>query len=104
MHTDNHAAHSAQAVNAFASTVGNHIVFGSEQYSPATAAGWQLFTHEMTPAIQQGEEHLLAVRRFCNDTKWRYVDVRRLFVFTEESMEEGAQRVVFEPNDELPGE
>ena len=85
-------------------TIGNHIVFGAEQYSPASAAGWQLFTHEMTPAIQQGEEHLLAVRRLCSDTKWRYVDERRLFGFIEESMEEGAQRVVFEPNDEPPGE
>ena len=80
-------------------------MFDSEQYSPATAAGCQLFTHEMTPAaIQQGEEHLLAVRRLCSDTKWKYVDVGRLFVFIEESLDEGTQWVVFEPNDEPPGE
>ena len=44
-----------KVVNAFASTVGNHIVFGAEQYSPATVAGWQLFTHEMMHVIQQGK-------------------------------------------------
>ena len=32
------------------------------------------------------------------DAKWRYVNVRRLFVFIEESIDEGTQWVVFEPN------
>jgi hypothetical protein len=34
------------------------------------------------------------------DTEWKYVNVRRLFIFLEESIEEGTQWVVFEPNDE----
>lgn len=34
------------------------------------------------------------------DTDWKYVPVRRLFIFVEESLDEGLQWVVFEPNDE----
>jgi phage tail sheath protein FI len=31
---------------------------------------------------------------------WKYVNVRRLFIFLEKSIDEGTQWVVFEPNDE----
>ncbi len=31
---------------------------------------------------------------------WKYVNVRRLVLFLEETIEEGTQWVVFEPNDE----
>ncbi len=34
------------------------------------------------------------------DALWKYINVRRLFIFIEESIEEGTQWVVFEPNDE----
>ncbi len=34
-----------------------------------------------------------------SDTDWKYVNVRRLFTFVEESIEDGTQWVVFEPND-----
>jgi Bacteriophage tail sheath protein len=34
-----------------------------------------------------------------SDTLWQYVNVRRLFIFIEESIDEGTQFVVFEPND-----
>ena len=34
------------------------------------------------------------------DSAWRYIPVRRLFIFVEESLEEGLQWVVFEPNGE----
>jgi phage tail sheath protein FI len=34
------------------------------------------------------------------DPLWKYINVRRLFLFVEESIEEGTQWVVFEPNDE----
>jgi phage tail sheath protein FI len=33
------------------------------------------------------------------DARWRYINVRRLFNYVEESIEEGTQWVVFEPND-----
>ena len=34
------------------------------------------------------------------DAQWKYVNVRRLFIFVEESIDEGVQWVVFEPNSE----
>jgi phage tail sheath protein FI len=38
-------------------------------------------------------------RCLTSDTQWKYVPVRRLFIFVEESLDEGTQWVVFEPND-----
>ncbi len=34
-----------------------------------------------------------------NDNEWRYVPVRRFFIFAEESIKKGSEWVVFEPND-----
>ncbi|MFD1686066.1 phage tail sheath C-terminal domain-containing protein [Halobellus litoreus] len=39
-------------------------------------------------------------RTTSSDPAWKYVNVRRLFLFVEESIDEGTQWVVFEPNDE----
>ena len=36
-----------------------------------------------------------------NDLMWKYVNVRRLLFFIKESIDEGTQWVVFEPNHEL---
>jgi phage tail sheath protein FI len=35
----------------------------------------------------------------ATDQSWRYINVRRLFIFIEESIKRGTQWVVFEPND-----
>ena len=40
-------------------------------------------------------------RCLTSDSAWKYVPVRRLFIFLEESMDEGLQWVVFEPNGEV---
>ncbi len=39
-------------------------------------------------------------RTLTSDSAWKYVNVRRLFIFVEESIDEGTQWVVFEPNAE----
>jgi phage tail sheath protein FI len=39
-------------------------------------------------------------RTMSADAQWKYVNVRRLFIFVEESIDEGVQWVVFEPNSE----
>jgi hypothetical protein len=39
-------------------------------------------------------------RTTSTNAQWRYVNVRRLFIFVEESIEESTQWVVFEPNGE----
>src|SRR5262245_17143331 len=35
-----------------------------------------------------------------SDSDWKYVNVRRLFIFVEHSIDKGTQWVVFEPNAE----
>ncbi|MFZ0388951.1 MAG: phage tail sheath C-terminal domain-containing protein [Calditrichia bacterium] len=39
-------------------------------------------------------------RTASTNSLWKYINVRRLFLFLEESIEEGTQWVVFEPNNE----
>lgn len=39
-------------------------------------------------------------RSTSSDPSWKYVNVRRLFLYLEESIEESTQWVVFEPNDQ----
>jgi hypothetical protein len=38
-------------------------------------------------------------RTMSSDPAWKYINVRRLFLFLEESIDEGSQYAVFEPND-----
>jgi phage tail sheath protein FI len=38
-------------------------------------------------------------RTLSADTEWQYINIRRLFMFIEESLYKGTQWVVFEPND-----
>jgi hypothetical protein len=54
IHSDPRAAESAQAIDARAYTVGNHIAFSRGQYSPGTPAGKELITHELAHVVQQG--------------------------------------------------
>jgi hypothetical protein len=53
VHSGAPAAESAAAVNALAYTRGNHIVFGSGQYAPASIFGRRLLGHELTHTVQQ---------------------------------------------------
>lgn len=39
-------------------------------------------------------------RTLSSDPEWKYINVRRLLLYLEESIEEGTQWVVFEPNDQ----
>lgn len=39
-------------------------------------------------------------RTLSSNTLWKYINVRRLFIMLEESIEKGTQWVVFEPNDQ----
>lgn len=41
-----------------------------------------------------------AARTTSQDPLWKYINVRRLVIYLEESIEKGTQWVVFEPNDE----
>ena len=64
VHTDAPAAQAAQALNAAAFTVGQHIVFGANQYEPSTIAGRSLLAHELTHTVQHpGATFPMAQRR-----------------------------------------
>jgi phage tail sheath protein FI len=39
-------------------------------------------------------------RTLATDPEWKYVSVRRLFIFLERSIDQGTRWTVFEPNDE----
>jgi len=39
-------------------------------------------------------------RTMSSNGEWKYINVRRLFLFVEESIDQGTQWVVFEPNDD----
>lgn len=54
VHADARAGASARHVNALAYTVGNHVVFGDNQYNSGTVAGQRLLAHELTHVVQQG--------------------------------------------------
>jgi hypothetical protein len=54
LHIDQRSAEAASALNSRAFTLGNHVVFGAGQYSPATPSGKELLAHELTHVIQQG--------------------------------------------------
>ncbi|WP_406631325.1 phage tail sheath family protein [Amycolatopsis sp. WGS_07] len=45
-------------------------------------------------------QRVWGARTLSSDSSWKYINVRRLFLFLEESIDEGTQWVVFEPNDE----
>jgi uncharacterized protein len=44
---------------------------------------------------------LWGARTMTSDPEWRYINVRRLFIFVEQSILRGTNWVVFEPNDQL---
>lgn len=44
--------------------------------------------------------YIWGARTLASDSLWKYVSVRRLFIFLERSIYEGTQWVVFEPNDD----
>jgi hypothetical protein len=56
VHVAHDAAESARNLRARAFTYGGHIVFGADQYAPATQAGQRLIAHELAHVVQQSGE------------------------------------------------
>ena len=54
VHSGSAAEQSARDVNAYAYTVGHHIVFGAGQFKPGAHQGQRLIAHELTHVVQQG--------------------------------------------------
>lgn len=55
VHTGEREATSADAVEALAYTVGNHIVFNQGQFRPQTNSGRRLLAHELAHVVQQSQ-------------------------------------------------
>lgn len=53
VHINERSARSADAINALAYTVGNHIVFSHNRYTPGSLDGRKLIAHELVHTIQQ---------------------------------------------------
>ena len=53
VHTNEHAAKTAQQLNAVAYTIGRDIFFSAGQYQPQTQEGKRLLAHELTHVVQQ---------------------------------------------------
>jgi hypothetical protein len=49
--------------------------------------------------MQGGAIRIWGARTLSTDSSWRYINVRRLFIMVETSIERATQWVVFEPND-----
>jgi phage tail sheath protein FI len=45
-------------------------------------------------------QRVWGARTLSSDAQWKYINVKRLFIFVEHSLDKGTQWVVFEPNDE----
>jgi phage tail sheath protein FI len=45
-------------------------------------------------------QRVWGARTLSSDSAWKYVNVRRIFIYVEASIDRGTQWVVFEPNDE----
>ena len=55
--------------------------------------------HQLHPLVPGRGIRVWGARTLSSDPSWRYINVRRLFNYIEESILEGTQWVVFEPND-----
>ena len=55
VHADVVAAAAARAVNANAFTLGEHVVFDTGQYAPASEPGKRLLAHELAHVVQQSQ-------------------------------------------------
>jgi uncharacterized protein DUF4157 len=64
VHTGESAAKQSASLNAHAFTVGQHILFGRDQFQPQSDGGRQLIAHELAHTIQQGSAPEPRVHRF----------------------------------------
>ncbi len=82
----------------------NQIVLGATDLEFQISQSEQdLLTEQGVNAIRffPGRGILLwGARTLSTDADWKYVNVRRLIIFIEQSINRGTQWVVFEPNDE----
>jgi phage tail sheath protein FI len=84
----------------------NEVVQGILDVETAVSKGMQEILNPLNinvirdlRSMQRGLR-IYGARCATSDSEWNYVNVRRLFIFIEESLDQGTQWVVFEPNDQ----
>jgi phage tail sheath protein FI len=84
----------------------NEVVRGIVDVETAVSKGMQEILNPLNinvirdlRSMQRGIR-VYGARCATSDSEWNYINVRRLFIFLEESLDVGTQWVVFEPNDE----
>ena len=82
----------------------NHLVRGiTELVAPVSAGEQEMLNPEGVNALRffEGRGNLVwGARTLSSDPEWKYVNVRRLFIYLEHSIDKCTQWAVFEPNDE----
>jgi phage tail sheath protein FI len=84
----------------------NEVVRGAVELAyPVTKGMQDLFNPNGVNCIRDFRKdgrgiRLWGARTMTSDPEWKYINVRRLFLYLEESIDEATQWVVFEPNDE----
>jgi len=72
VHTDLHAASSAEEIGARAFTLGAHLAFGQNKFSPTTADGRKLVAHELAHIVQQRKSALRIQRQPTKPDKEKF--------------------------------
>lgn len=82
----------------------NEVVQGITQFVKNVTYGQQgVLNPEGINALRtfpQRGDRVWGARTMSSDPEWRYVNVRRLFIYLEHSIDKSTQWVVFEPNNE----
>ena len=87
--------HKAPANEVVRACVGLDIQFTKEEQDILNPAGVNLIRSFPGQGIR-----VWGARTACSDATWKYINVRRLFIFIEESIKANTNWAVFEPNDE----
>ena len=88
--------HKAPANEVVRNCTGLEILFGKPEQDMLNPAGINLIRN-----IQGQGIRIWGARTCSSDSSWRYINVRRLFIFLEESIRRSTGWAVFEPNDDM---
>ena len=95
--TDNtRGVHKAPANEVVSSCTGLDVQFNRGEQDILNSAGVNIIRSIPGQGIR-----VWGARTAGSDSSWKYINMRRLFIFIEESIKESTNWVVFEPNDEV---
>lgn len=94
---DQKGVHKAPANETLAGLIGLERVLADDENGPLNEIGVNVIRSFIGRGIRVWGARTIAPQ---SQTQWRYVNVRRLLLFIEESLQEGTIGAVFEPNNE----